>query len=278
MFSCTFISPGGGFGNILFQTFCVFAFAKDHNVKPMFNSTYDDPKRPNIKTYSKLLHKLVDIRELGTIRGQMVVGEPNSSSYAQIPNFAQYITGYRQSYKYFERYIPTIRQYLIESEPEIWSLCSVWVKTKTQNTETIMLHVRRSDYLLAPQYHTNLTKEYYQQGLQYIQQNKPNTKFTCLVFSDDIEFCKTCDWWTGFSDIDFVMIEEPDVVKTLFAMMNCKHTIIANSSLSLLGMILGEQPESNDTFHVVPKNWFGPAAQAFNYEDSIPKYPNIKLQ
>ena len=48
----------------------------------------------------------------------------------------------------------------------------------------MFIHIRRSDYVKRPEYHYNLSLDYFEEALSYFK-DEP-----VLVFSDDIEWCK----------------------------------------------------------------------------------------
>ncbi|HRO41254.1 MAG TPA: alpha-1,2-fucosyltransferase [Flavipsychrobacter sp.] len=145
-----------------------------------------------------------------------------------------YYKGYWQSYKYFE---------------EIRSLLLKEFSCKTEGLEkakqeiftgatTISIHIRRKDYLHDDRYGF-VGESYYRDALQYLQQKDVQGSY--LIFSDDIEWCKTF-----FSDLENVTyigdrygLED---YEELQLMANCDHHIIANSSFSWWGAWLGKNP------------------------------------
>ena len=137
-----------------------------------------------------------------------------------------YLDGYWQTEKYFEQFASEIRTIfrfknsLSEKSQEIFS--------KTTD-KFASIHVRRGDYLNGG-LHDVCTKEYFNNAIEYAIKNAGVEHF--LVFSNDIEWCKTnlayqtccvsfVDWNTG-----------EDSWQDMALMSNCRVNIISNSSFS----------------------------------------------
>jgi len=109
---------------------------------------------------------------------------------------------------------------------------------------TISLHIRRDDYVTSNGYHPVQPLSYYEKALDIIGDwNK------LLVFSDDIEWCKSN---LNFDKIQFV--EEANEFETLYLMSHVQDNIIANSSFSWWGAWLNKNPQKRV---IAPKLWFG---------------------
>jgi hypothetical protein len=111
--------------------------------------------------------------------------------------------------------------------------------------DKVAIHVRRGDYLKPPHnsFHTDLTStDYYEKAIEQF----PDDKF--LVFSDDIEWCKT-----RLNGSRFSYSEGHGEIDDLNLMMQCKGHIVANSSYSWWGAYLSDQkkvicPQGNKCF------------------------------
>ena len=148
------------------------------------------------------------------------------------------IEGYFQSYKYFEKYETEIRQEFT-FKLELLEKCK---KVINQYNNPISIHVRRGDYINHPNYWV-VTPEYIQDALNHFNDDE----YTFLVFSDDIEWCKSV-----FPE-GVVFIEGNNQFEDLCLMSLCHHNIIANSSYSWWGAYLNK----NENKRVVaPSNWF----------------------
>jgi hypothetical protein len=95
------------------------------------------------------------------------------------------------------------------------------------NTESVGIHVRRTDFLVNPENVLNM--DYYFNSLNYLQNLLKKKKLKFFVFSDDSSFVKKnlilkdvtyVDWNTMSPDLDFHLLSK------------CKHNIIANSTFS----------------------------------------------
>jgi hypothetical protein len=144
------------------------------------------------------------------------------------------LSGYFQSYRYFDSIKNKIKRDFT-FKPRMLNL------NKRENT--VAIHVRRTDYLGLSEYHTNLSEEYYAAALDTVAPFK-----NAIVFSDDIEWCRSFSLFKGF---DFV---HTDPYEDLKLMTLCDRHILANSTFGWWGAYL------SDTESVVaPKDWFGPA-------------------
>jgi hypothetical protein len=178
-----------------------------------------------------------------------VFGEKRSFTYDSIFEILAgsiYLTGYWQSYRYFERVRDLIRG---EIRPA-WPLSAanrIWL-ARIEASNAVCLHVRRGDYL----HHNGLplvcARPYYDNALEHMRRfvQKPQV----FVFSDDIPWCR--DAFRG-PDIAFVDTNGPDrAADDLRLMAACRHHIIANSSLSWWGAWLAHHPEQ---IVIAPQPW-----------------------
>lgn len=151
------------------------------------------------------------------------------------------LSGYFQSYKYFENIKRKIKRdfTFLPSQVEV-----------IPQRNSLSIHIRRTDYLGLSQYHTNLSEEYYSAALDTI-----GTFSEAIVFSDDVEWCKTLSIFSGF------IFSQGDPYFDLQLMSKCDNHIIANSSFSWWGAWLSESDNV-----IAPKQWFGPALPEHNPE------------
>jgi hypothetical protein len=132
---------------------------------------------------------------------------------------------YVQDPKYFEKY-----------RSEIMKLYGDGIGYKNK----VAIHVRRGDYVDNP-FYVDLTKtDYYKRAIAEF----PDAKF--LVFSDDIDFCKT--YFIG-EQYEF---DESNEIDALNAMASCVGHIIANSSFSWWGAYLAPYTKKV----IAPKLWY----------------------
>ena len=168
------------------------------------------------------------------------------------------LEGYFQHYRYFELAKPYLNIQLLPITTKYRQL--------QQEYQLIALHVRRGDYLAKENmpFYPRISVGYYRSALEAIccqigktsQERKPYV----LVFSDDLAWCKQAiepllknlqlpyDYPAGNTLEDFCLLA------------HCQHFIIANSSYSLLGALLGQQKDSVQNLSVVimPQIWYYP--------------------
>ena len=145
--------------------------------------------------------------------------------------------GYLQTAKYFEHCKEFIKNELSFKRHIIEK-----VKATLDCSNYVSVHIRRTDYLNLPRYHTNLTKQWYELAMFFF----PNRKF--LFFSDDIAWCKD-----NFAQHTFSPFAGE--AEDLCAMTLCNGSIIANSSFSWWGAYLNNLSGHGQV--ICPKEWFG---------------------
>jgi len=181
------------------------------------------------------------------------------------------LNDYFQTEKYFNNIEKVIRDDFTFKD-HIYESCKPFVDSLHK---PIFLHVRRGDYLNAPDHHPVCSIEYYEKALSYFDDD-----CEVIICSNDIEWCKTQEL---FSTDRFLISEGNDkyghsvmVVGgydkllipycDLCLMSLCSGGIIANSSMSWWGAWL-----QNDRGKIVaPKNWYGPSAN----NDTKDLYPD----
>ncbi len=145
--------------------------------------------------------------------------------YAQSRKTGQDI--YLQDPKFFEEYGDEIR---------------AMFGCTTSTVDMVAIHVRRGDYVNNPFYVDLTSTKYYEKAMK-----KFPLETNFLVFSDDIEWCKTY-----FIGNEFSFQERGTEVNDIALMADCKGIIIANSSFSWWGAYLGDKNKKV----VAPKEWY----------------------
>ena len=148
------------------------------------------------------------------------------------------IDGYYQSYKYFEEYENEIKNEF-QFKSEIQQKCTLKI---SQYKNPVAVHVRRGDYVKHPGFWV-VTPEYLENALQTFN----DKKYTFLIFSDDIEWCKEI-----FPD-EVIFIQEGSQFEDLCLMSLCEHNIISNSTFSWWAAWLNNNPNKRI---VAPNNWY----------------------
>lgn len=187
------------------------------------------------------------------IMGVPVFREPH---FSYVPSFesitdAVFLEGYWQS----ERYFKDLREILLQDFTLRLPLpvsCQP-IQAAISNSDAICVHVRRGDYLSNPaasRTHGVCSVEYYQQGV--VELCSSLTSPHCFVFSDEPAWVRSslvfnCPMTVvdvnGSSEVHF----------DLALMANCRHFLIANSSLSWWGAWLGGYSGKKV---IAPKRWF----------------------
>lgn len=148
--------------------------------------------------------------------------------------------GYFQTEKYFENIEDIIRkEYTFKDH--IVKESKQYFDNLFSSNEVIALHIRRTDYVNNDIMRV-LKLSYYRNALSYFDSNIP-----VLVFSDDIDWCKTQEI---FSDKRFKFSKNTTFVD-LCLMSMCKYHIIANSTFSWWGSWLAKSKKT-----ICPREWY----------------------
>jgi hypothetical protein len=167
------------------------------------------------------------------------------------------LDGYYQNEKYFVKYREDILNlYKIDTSTEHY-LRDIYPTLTFENT--CSLHVRRGNYVERQHFHPLQTIDYYKQSISIIGE-----EILFLIFSDDIEWCKT--------NLNFIknkiFISGNLDYQDLYLMSMCNHNIIANSSFSWWGAWLNNH---NNKKVIYPSHWFnnGPDSSEIGGENWI---------
>lgn len=146
--------------------------------------------------------------------------------------------GYFQSPRYFQSIEPALRRE-IHFNDRILNRQSEESARKIRDSESVAIHIRRTDYIGNP--NTDLCGHfYYETAIKRIRELTDSPSF--FVFSDDPDWCRA-----HYHRPDFQIVDEPasrtDPLNDLHLMSLAKHHIIANSSYSWWGAWIGKNPE-----------------------------------
>jgi len=170
-----------------------------------------------------------------------------------------YLTGWWQSYRYFENVANVLRSELrMQGGSQLAN--GEWLD-RIRKTNSVCLHVRRGDYLDSRDYFGLCTLSYYTRAVQIISELIESPCF--FVFSDDLAWCRE---QLSMEAMQFVDVNGPDdAAAELQLMATCRHHILANSSLSWWAAWLGDRPEQ---IVIAPDPWF---AGELSTRDLLPK-------
>jgi hypothetical protein len=267
--------PSDGFGNIMFQHHAAYAFAKENGLELCALGWYFDI-RPKFGDYPKLFSHVKmlgsksdsehpppeyfrDPQRARILNLMKYTSERNvyidpQHPYTPIPKEARILSGYFQSWRYFDQFRIEIRDLLRSNESELFNR----MKDKYSKPNTVCIHIRwGGDGNLRTTIHPVTPIEYYEDAVKTF----PDHHF--IVFCEDLNLVKDLPIW---KDLDMEFASETDPLSTFFAMSVCEHFIIAHSSFSLSAYYM----RTNDDARLVhPSFWFGPDGPKFKMEDLL---------
>lgn len=167
-----------------------------------------------------------------TFDTRAIVYKQPSHGYSEIPYYKgkkTILSGYFQSYKYFDFCLPEIIKIF---------------NFKYEPSDKIAIHVRRGDYLKkgADKFPV-VTDKYINDAIDYLNSKdivKENTKFK--FYSDDIAWCRQFVSRTNIPPDFFEFSEGKSDIQDLEEMSSCAHIITANSSYSVWAGMLNKNP------------------------------------
>ena len=268
----------GGLGNQLFQIFATIAYALQYS-KPFFflnNSQLGSGENGSTIRYTywetflnglkPFLKSMDQIPQLTYIKEKNFKYEPIIENLYQ--SYGTMLLGYFQSPYYFKKFRSTIYK-LIKLD-----LKKMLVREKIKSLKNdfcdldendfISIHFRQGDYIMYPDMHPILPKEYYKNALKYILKEEHTNKKLKVLY-----FCENDDLFNIEKIILYLEAEFPLLQflrafpsfsdwEQMLWMCLCKHNIIANSSFSWWGAYLNENPSNIVCY---PEQWFGPTVE-----------------
>lgn len=194
------------------------------------------PRHTVVSDFSAFL-----IRTLGGIGIKCFIGRDNLLSSNV------YFNGYWQNKKYFEDYVDGLR-----FKKVLLNEVNAYTALLIQKTNSVAVHVRRGDYCDSCRkdlFLQSCTPQYYESAIDIMKRKFPNAVF--FVFSDDIPWVKMNLNIPNAYYIDWNKKE--DSYFDMYLMSLCTANIIANSTFSFWGAILGNKKE----LVIRPKKWIG---------------------
>ena len=241
----------GGLGNQMFQIAAAIGIAEKNNLQYAinYNLRHNCGQGFNPSKYRDNLFSNIPHTSLTPVS---VYSEPFFHYQDVVLNGTTLIDGYFQSEKYFSHCNEIVRNIFKFREEEIKS----WetIKQQIDVSNTVIIHLRRGDYVNYPTIHPILDNEYYKKALTYIfSKNKDITSI--IVCTDDWKSVKSdgiiSEVITPFK-IPVGVTEGCNELQDLYIMSQCNHIIMSNSSLSWWGSFLGKIKTT-----IAPNNWFG---------------------
>lgn len=253
MISFNKIGSYGRLGNQMFQYAALKGIAAKHN--------YEFSIPPSNASNEWYDHMLLQGFELSSLKKENIkINQANNhvkeNSFSFDENLFDHclddtdIEGYLQSERYFKHIADDVKKDFTFLKTDDTLIEQI------NNEDIISLHIRRGDYVAQPNHHPVCSLEYYEESLSML----PHT--ACIVFSDDINWCKTQE---VFKNERFFFASENNTnLIDMYLMTRCSYHIIANSSFSWWGAWLADSKKI-----IAPRNWFGPALN-HNTDDLIP--------
>lgn len=251
---------GGGLGNQIFG----YAFSEyirneypDQKVYGVYNESYlsehygleinkwFDVDLPPSKWYiSGLTYALYAVKKLTGWTGLLDLNQVVMQKKDALVYFAQHTD---------KRYIPEGDWLRFKITDEVLGRQNIDLLNEIRNSNSIFVHIRRGDYL-SPKYIDRFrgccTLDYYHRALDYTNKNIKNPKY--FVFSNDIEWSKENLKIDAPIYVDWNIGEQSPI--DMYLMSQCKSGIIANSTFSYWGAVLGRKKE----IVIYPNKWINP--------------------
>ena len=235
----------GRCGNQFYQIATTIAYAKKNNL-----DYYVTKSAQNCDNDAYYFNQFPQ-RDLSRIAYEEERDSKDFAIYKDIPiiNDAMLI-GYWQSFDYFNDYREDILKLFNLPYQKLEGFVS--------------LHIRRGDYLQLAEKLSVLPIEYYRLSIEHFTKLG---KFKFLVFSDDIEWCKSVFNDYLFPEVQFEFSEGRTELEDLALMSSCEHNICANSTFSYAGSWLNQNknkivltPDENNMFggcnlNMIPKEY-----------------------
>ena len=267
----------GGMGNLLFILATCYDLSKKYkSTLKFYTKMWTDNKRKNIVKYKMFKNFQLDSN---TIRKYNITYRENNFFYDSIhldSRVNNFIYGYFQSYKYFDKYKTEFIKMLHNPYSKTIKSGIHQFKNNNDNNDNndnnalvpVSIHVRRTDYLSLSHIHLNLDMKYYLNAISHF--STENSIF--IIFSDDVEFIQNEPLFKNLPHR--IIIDNPDDEYCFWLMSACTHNIIANSSYSWWASYVNSNP---DKLVIAPERWFGPSGPQHKIRDIIPDTHNYKL-
>ena len=169
-----------------------------------------------------------------------------------------YYEGVWQAVGYHKDVQDKIQEVFAHPEPNAYNAKMI---KQISGCSSVGLHVRRGDYLYAPDFNGICDLEYYKKAIEVILSDGKGYCF--YIFSNDIEWCKQeIEPLLNGNKVVYVTENRgEDSCWDMFLMTYCKNLIIANSSFSWWGAFLNKNADKV----VAPYPWVNRDGKIENY-------------
>jgi len=179
-----------------------------------------------------------------------------------IPDKDIYYEGYWQSAKYFDFCKDFISDKF--AFPDFTDETNICISSQIINQESVIIHVRRGDYVDAPNYRGICEVDYYRRAVELSKSKVANPVY--YILSNDIKWCK-CNMSPILKGYPVIFIDHNQGCNSFrdMQLMSLSHCcILANSSFSWWGAYLNRR---ENHIIIVPNRWV-------NHRDSNDIYLN----
>lgn len=244
----------GGLGNQLFQIASAYAYAKKENAELKIIHKLENGNRP---VYWNTLLKKIQPYLVSSLPPLPVWSEIYPTMYKEIYPISSrglYLTGYLQSSKYF--YNDTIKNEIKElfrpDDSIINNVINRYRFLIDMKENVVVVHARRTDYILHSEIHGPLTQYYYKEAVERISQKIKNPIF--VLTSDDNQYWNQIREHIPivFSN-PYIILENESDIHTFSLLQQFENFIMANSTFIWWCVYL-----ANAKNVIAPSKWFGP--------------------
>jgi hypothetical protein len=244
----------GGLGNQFFQIATAYAYARKENAQLQIIHKLENGNRP---VYWNTLLKKIQPYLVSSLPQLPVWSEMYPTMYKEIgpiPRQGIYLTGYLQSSKYF--YNNDIKNEIKElfhpDDSIINNVINRYHFLIDMKENVVVLHARRTDYILHSEVHGPLTSYYYKEAVERISKKIKNPIF--VLTSDDNQY------WSQirehipivFSN-PYIILENESDIHTFSLLQQFENFIMSNSTFIWWCVYL-----ANAKNVIAPSKWFGP--------------------
>lgn len=241
----------GGLGNQMFQ-YTFSKYVEMHSNQPciLHMNYFDDVKKVQGAVIRELaLDKMRTnyISVNGEAQAVHIVNE-GSTLNPEVCNNLVYFNGYWQDKKYYLA-VKDVANKDFEIKDEYITDEMNNVISEMESSNSVSLHVRRTDYLTE---NIVASDTYYAESVKYLERNI-SENLTFFVFSDDVSYAAGLMKKIGVRKYHIMPIRQ--AYQDMYLMSMAKFSIIANSTFSWWGAVLGEA-RNHTKLTIAPKVWF----------------------
>jgi hypothetical protein len=268
----------GGLGNQLFMLFATMSYAIDNNLRLIIYSNEHNVLNGRPTYWDTLLERVKHFVQPYRHTG-LTYHEPGFE-YSPIPpqlaanNYT--LSGYYQSYKYFEHNYAKIRD-LLGLDSKITYTRNKYEHYFADGEKNIAMHFRLNDYLKLQDCHPVQPADYYLNVLYNMNKDLREREddinnYNILYFFQEGDEAIIEDYLSKFKmefpDLNFVQVSHNiSDWEQMLLMASCDHFIIPNSTFSWFAAYFCN---NKDKIVYYPGCWFGPAMGKKDIKDLCP--------